>query len=183
MNTGEDKRQTSPTCANIRIHPELFSIDRKVSPYVQGRNSILSQAIKTLESVLLLVHPVQGNFRVPPNCTEYTSGVNRGKCRSPLPSQSNYVCNDFRTIPLSYIGVREVCSSSSQSSCTLQGPNGTGIPNTDYLLFVSASSRTRKLTIFLVLHHPHTIVIIIMSRHPFTLLRHLVWLCRQCCTF
>ncbi|XP_065916685.1 uncharacterized protein [Dysidea avara] len=142
VNTGEDKRQTSPTCANIRIHPELFSIDRKVSPYVQGRNSILSQAIKTLESVLLLVHPVQGNFRVPPNCTEYTSGVNRGKCRSPLPSQSNYVCNDFRTIPLSYIGVREVCSSSSQSSCTLQGPNGTGIPNTDYLLFVSASSRT-----------------------------------------
>ena len=106
--------------------------------YLQGENSLLTRSIRTLESILM-VHPVQGNLRIPPMCTEYTSGVNKGKCRSPLPSQSGYDCGEFGTIPLSYIGVREVCTSSS-STCTLQGPNGVGLPNADYLLFVSASS-------------------------------------------
>ena len=87
-----------------------------------------------------MVHPVQGNLRIPPTCTKYTSGVNKGKCQSPLPSQSSYDCGIFETIPLSYIGVREVCTSSSQNlSCVLQGPDGVGIPNADYLLFVSAT--------------------------------------------
>jgi len=95
-----------------------------------------------------MVHPVQGNLRIPPECTEYTSGVNMGKCRSPLPSQSNFVCGRFGTIPLSHIGVREVCTSYNQnSSCTLQGPDGVGLPNTDYLLFVSASSSSSKFSI------------------------------------
>jgi len=130
------KRQTSPTYANIRIHPEFV---RVVDPYLRGPDSLLSRAIKTLESILM-VHPVQGNLRIPPNCTEYTSGVNKGKCISPLPPQTGYTCGQFTTIPLSYIGVREVCTSPSlNSSCTLQGPNGDGLPNTDYLLFVSAS--------------------------------------------
>jgi len=112
---------------------------------------ILSQAIKTLESVLM-VHPVQGNFHIPPTCTEYTSGVNKGKCRSPLPTQSSYNCGNYGTIPLSYIGVREVCSSSSvRSSCTVQGPTGVGLPNTDYLLFVSASFFTSKLDLVFII--------------------------------
>ena len=99
-----------------------------------------------------MVHPVHGNLRIPPMCTEYTSGVNRGKCTSPLPSQNNYDCGFFGTISSSYIGVREVCTSSSRSSsCSLQGPNGVGLPNSDYLLFVSASFSTRKLTIMDVL--------------------------------
>ncbi|XP_065916878.1 uncharacterized protein [Dysidea avara] len=136
------KRQISPTYANIRIHPELVSVASSAIPYLQGPDSILSRSIKTLESILM-VHPVQGNLRIPPMCTEYTSGVNKGKCRSPLPSQSSYDCGDFGTIPLSYIGVREVCTSYySSSSCTTQGPNGVGLPNADYLLFVSASSST-----------------------------------------
>jgi len=93
-----------------------------------------------------MVHPVLGNLIIPPTCTEYTSGVNKGKCRSPLPSQNSYNCGNYGTISSSYIGVREVCNSSSvRSSCTLQGPNGVGIPNADYLLFVSASFFTSKL--------------------------------------
>ena len=95
-----------------------------------------------------MVHPVEGNLRIPPMCTEYTSGVNKGKCRSPLLSQRNVNCGRFGTIPLSYIGVREVCTSSNQSSsCTLQGPDGVGLPNTDYLLFVSAVYSSSKFSI------------------------------------
>ena len=55
----EEKRQISPTYSNIRIHPEFVSIHSSVDPYVRGPNSILSQAIKTLESVLMF-HPVTG---------------------------------------------------------------------------------------------------------------------------
>ena len=136
------KRQLS--YSNIRIHPVFTNIASTATSFLQGDNTPLSRAINTLES-LLLVYPVQGNILIPPTCTEYTSGLNEGKCRSPLPSQSNYECGEFGVIPLSYIGTREVCTS-SYGSCTMQGPNGTGLANADYILFVSASS-TCKLYI------------------------------------
>ena len=130
------KRQLS--FSNIRIYPVFTNIASTATVFTQGENTPLSRAIDTLQSTLL-VHPVQGNLIIPPLCTEYTFGLNEGKCRSPLPSQSNYRCGEFGVIPLSYIGTREVCTS-SYGSCTKQGPDGPGLPNADYLLFVSASS-------------------------------------------
>ena len=132
-------RQPPKDYSNIRIHTEFSNIASSAVTFLQGADSMLSRSIKTIESILM-VHPMQGKLRIPPMCTEYTSGVNEGKCRSPLPSQSGYNCGEFGTIPKSYIGVREVCTSSlSHASCSSQGPNGTGLPNADYLLFVSAS--------------------------------------------
>jgi len=143
-----EKRQTSPTFANIRIHPEFVSVAPLADPYLRGPDSLLSRSIKALESILM-VHPVQGNLRIPPICTKYTSGVNKGKCRSPLQSQSSYTCGQFNTIPLSYIGVSEVCTSNNESSsCTLQGPNGVGLPNADYLLFVSVVNTSKSIKCF-----------------------------------
>ena len=115
--------------------------------FLQGDNTPLSRAIDTLKSTLM-VRPVQGNFTIPPMCTEYTFGLNEGKCISPLPTQSasDYTCGQFGVIPLSYIGTREVCTS-SDGPCTMEGPNGPGLPNTDYLLFVSAYS-TCKFPLF-----------------------------------
>ena len=50
-----------------------------------------------------------------------------------------YKCGPSALIPLSYIGTREICNSSQDvDSCVMQGPNGSGLPNTNYLLFVSA---------------------------------------------
>ena len=128
------KRQLS--YSNIRIHPILTEVTSSADVYVQGSDSLLSKAIDTLQS-MLQVHPVQGNLTLPPQCTEYTEGLNEGKCMSPLPNQTDYVCGDFGIIPPLYIGTREVCNSSN-SSCTVEGPNGPGLPNADYLLFVSA---------------------------------------------
>ena len=132
------KRQLS--YSNIRIHPIFVS--RRATRLLRGDNTPLSRAIDTLES-LLLVHPVQGNLLIPPSCKEYTSGYNKGKCKSPLPSRSKFRCGQFGVIPLSYIGTREVCTSSN-GLCTTQGPNGPGLPNADYLLFVSISGFTCK---------------------------------------
>ena len=123
--------------SNIRIHPVFTNIASNATKFLQGDNTSLSRALDTLQSTLL-VHPVQGNLIIPPKCTEYTYGTNEGKCESPLPSQDDYECGEFGIIPLSYIGTREVCTS-SYGSCTTEGPDGSGLPNADYLLFVSAS--------------------------------------------
>ena len=138
---GIHKRQSS--YSNIRIHPVFTNVAFTATAFLQGNNTPLSRAIDTLES-LLLVHPVQGNLLIPPTCREYVYGLNVGKCRWPLPSQRNFRCGEFGVIPRSYIGTREVCRSSN-GSCTMQGPNGNGLPNADYLLFVSASSTCKFL--------------------------------------
>ena len=87
-----------------------------------------------------MVRPVQGNLVIPPRCTEFSFGRNEGKCRAPLPSQNTYRCGEFGVIPTEYIGTREVCETSSQAECPQDGPGGAGIPDADYLLFVTASS-------------------------------------------
>ena len=95
-----------------------------------------------------MVRPVQGNLVIPPICRgrEFVSGRNEGKCMAPLPSQDRYRCGVLGIIPTEYIGTREVCETSfSQDGCRQEGPGGAGIPNADYLLFVSASS-TSELT-------------------------------------
>ena len=134
-----NKRQSPDDYSNIRIHVEYTNVDSSADSYVRGPNSVLSDSIKTLESILM-VHPVQGNLIIPPMCDDtWTYGLNEGKCRY-LPYQSNYECGEFGTIPLSYIGTREVCTSYYSGSCTTEGPNGSGLPYADYLLFVSATS-------------------------------------------
>lgn len=85
-----------------------------------------------------MVHPIEEIFILPPNCDEYSTGSNAGKCEGPLSSSISYNCGEIGVIPEEYIGVREVCLS-QDGPCDLGGPNGTGIPNTDYLLFVSAN--------------------------------------------
>ena len=141
---GESVHKRELSYTNIRIHPVLANIASRATVFLQGDNTPLSRAINTLQS-LLLIRPVQGNLTIPPKCTEYTSGLNEGKCVSPLPPQSDYKCGRYGVIPLSYIGAREVCNSSN-SSCATEGPNGPGLPNADYLLFVSVSSTCKCLT-------------------------------------
>ena len=144
QNEGASKRQTSvPNYSNIRIHPELVNITPSVQSYIQASNGPLLNSVRALSNILM-VRPVQGNLVIPPRCQEFTSGLNEGKCRAPLPSQNTYRCGEFGVIPTEYIGTREVCETSDQAECTQDGPDSAGIPNADYLLFVSATS-TREL--------------------------------------
>ena len=107
-------------------------------PHMQDFNNALSKSIDTLQSILM-VHPVDGNLTIEPRCGfVYSGGPNDGKCVPPLIPTSNYTCGEFGVISDDYIGVTEVCSSST-SPCTLEGPNGPGIPEADFLLFVSAA--------------------------------------------
>ena len=137
-----NKRQASQTSAeysSIRIHPVFVNVASSAQSYIQSSNGPLFNSIRTLADVLM-VRPVQGNLVIPPMCSEYTSGLNEGKCQAPLPSQDNYRCGPFGIIPTDYIGTREVCTTSSQVECIEDGPDGAGIPDADYLLFVSATT-------------------------------------------
>ena len=131
------KRQITADYSNIRIFPFLTNIDPEIAPLVNETNSSLSRSIEILESILK-VDPVEGSFILPPICNEYNSGINKGRCEYPLPLNVTYNCGDFGVVPDEYIGVRTVCP--VNQSCYLDGPNGTGISNTDFLLFVSAVS-------------------------------------------
>ena len=138
---GEKVHKRESGYSNIRIHPVFTNIASTTSSFLEGDNTPLSRAIDTLQSTLL-VHPVQGNLTIPPKCTEYYYGLNKGKCRQSSISSSDYRCGEFGVIPSSYIGTREVCNT-SYGSCETDGPNGPGLPNADYLLFVSASSTSK----------------------------------------
>lgn len=130
------KRQTfTANYSNIRIFPFLTNIDPEIAPLLNQSNSRLSRSIEILESILM-VNPLEGNFILPPICNEYNSGINEGRCEDPLPLNVTYNCGEFGVVPDEYIGVRAVCP--ANESCYLDGPNGTGISDTDYLLFVSA---------------------------------------------
>ena len=141
QNEGANKRQASADYSNIRIHTEFV---RGSTSYLKSPNGPFSNAIKALSSILM-VRPVQGNLVIQPFCREYTYGLNEGKCRAPLPSQSNFKCGEFGVIPREYIGTRQVCRNSYIPDCVEEGPNGAGIPDADYLLFVSAVT-TSELT-------------------------------------
>ena len=158
--------------SNIRIHPVVAGpLISSASAYLQGPDTPLSKAIETLQSVLL-VHPVQGNLKIPPRCTEHSSGLNKGKCKAPLPSQSTFKCGGTSNIPLSYIGTREVCTS-SDGLCTTEGPDGPGLPNADYLLFASTFSCK-----FFINSRPHSIHIIFICYCCLVLLH--VYSCNNC---
>ena len=129
---------TSAEYSSIRIHPVFVNVDSSAQSYIQSSNGPLFNSIRTLADVLM-VRPVQGNLVIPPKCSEYTSGLNEGKCEAPLPSQDDYRCGPFGIIPTDYIGTREVCATSSEDECIEDGPDGPGIPDADYLLFVSAA--------------------------------------------
>lgn len=125
----------------MRIHLEYKNFNNLTQLFLLGSNSPLSRSIETLQSILM-VRPVEGNLTIPPQCEEYTDGLNTGKCISPLPSQDNYTCGEYGNIPLDFIGAREVCSSVN-GSCRLEGPNGGGVPNADYLLFFTVFSSSK----------------------------------------
>jgi len=140
---GETMHKRDSDYSNIRIHPILGVGTDAYSEYVQGNDSALSRALDTLQRALL-VHPVQGNLTIPPICDEYTTGLNEGKCMSSLPNQTEFECGDLGIVPHQYIGTREVCNSAN-GSCIVEGPDGPGLPNADYLLFVSISASTGEM--------------------------------------
>ena len=139
-NSSRAKRQTAQEFAPIRITP-YFVNQRSSSDYnITGPNGPVMRAIELLSNTLL-VRPIEGNITIPPECTEWTYGRHRGKCRY---LHTNTECGIFR-VPAQFVGTREVCSSRYSYRCYERGPDGEGASDTDFLLFVGTEYHSKEI--------------------------------------
>ena len=115
----------------IRITPHFIEpLSSTFRSQLITQTGVLMKVL-SLISQTLLVRPISGGFTIPPGCNKYTYGANTGKCRY---MHTTTRCGSI-TVPRQFVGKRELCSSSS-GSCYDSGPDGGGVANTDFLLFV-----------------------------------------------
>ena len=132
---GHEKRLAGGV-SPIRITPYFIEpLSSTFRSQLIGQTGVFMKVI-SLISQTLLVRKISGSFTIPPECDEYTSGANVGKCRA---MHTNTRCGSY-AVPRQFVGKRELCSSSS-GSCYDSGPDGGGVANTDFLLFVGTESK------------------------------------------
>ena len=133
--SGERTKRQAASFSPIRITPVLMEpINSLYRDKLTSPSGPLMRVVDYLEKTLR-VRSIQGNLKIPPSCSEYTYGVNDGKCRRAV-LHTTTQCGIF-TVSSQYLGTREVCPfSTSTTGCYQSGPNGVGAANTDYLLFV-----------------------------------------------
>ena len=126
---GHEKRSTTGF-SPIRITPHFIEpLSSTFHSQLTSQNGALMKVLSLLSNTLQ-VRPIPGSFTIPPKCDKYTYGKNIGKCRSIRTT----LCGSY-TVPSQYVGKRELCTSPS-GSCYEAGPDGAGVVNTDFLLFV-----------------------------------------------
>lgn len=99
----------------------------------------LQQAVDLL-SEALSVHRVQGKFRIEPNfacSTTFACGGGTCSCDAASTTITPRTCGALLTIPDEHIGAVPACNA-SVSQCVLVGPNGAGLDDTDFALYVTA---------------------------------------------
>ena len=120
----------------IRITPYFIEpLSSTFRSQLIGQTGVFMKVI-SLISQTLFVRQISGGFTIPPECDVYTSGANVGKCRV---MHTNTRCGSY-TVPRQFVGKRELCSSPS-GSCYDSGPDGGGVANTDFLLFVGTECK------------------------------------------
>lgn len=125
----------------IRITPHLIQGSIiGVPDAVFAAGGPLQQAVDLL-SEALSVHRVQGKFRILPNIiacnTTFACGGGSCSCDAASTTITPRTCGDLLTIPDEHIGVVPACNA-SVSQCVLVGPNGAGLDDTDFALYVTA---------------------------------------------
>ena len=132
--SGHEKRSTTEF-SPIRITPHFVEpLSSTFRTQLTSQNGVLMKVLSLLSNTLQ-VRPIPGSFTIPPKCDEYTYGRNVGKCRNMRTTQ----CGSY-TVPSQFVGKRELCTSSS-GLCYEAGPDGAGVANTDFLLFVRTQSK------------------------------------------
>ena len=127
----------------IRITPHFIKPLSNTFQFQLTNQTGVFMKVLSLISRTLLVRRISGNMTIPPTCDEYTYGTNIGKCRV---LHTTTQCGPY-VVPSQLIGTRQVCSS-AYGFCHENGANGTGMANTDLLLFVGTQGRyTSKITL------------------------------------
>ena len=127
-----------PLFNNIRITTHVLpGLDNRLVGVVTSPSGALQRAIQTI-SGSLLVRPLRGNFTIPYPCVEWTSGINKGKCRPPSGSAAGVQCGPL-AVPAQFVGARDTCQSANASVCNRTQQQGSGA-NADFLLLVGSAN-------------------------------------------
>ncbi|XP_067680772.1 ciliated left-right organizer metallopeptidase-like isoform X2 [Haliotis asinina] len=133
-----NKRATKNRYQSIRIKPEYNFGKGLFGDEVDILKDTVGRAIRK-SSQILSVKPVMGPLllsRTP--CTKtWSSGINKGKC-SQLDGIKQDYCMDYFKIPKSHLKGYSVYNGRSQSVPFHHEPDGVGIENADYVLYVTA---------------------------------------------
>ena len=139
------KRQSQEEFAPIRIHTVF---DSSVTALPAARKIFQAssgpfQRALTVLSNSLLVRPFQGNFTIPPLCTNYiTNGSNAGKCFADSVNPAT-ACGTYFNVSADFVGSIEACTTAN-GSCALAGPDGSGVAGADFVLFAGATTSKFK---------------------------------------
>ena len=138
---GERRKRQAVEYEPIRITPHLIQDSiTGVPDAVFAAGGPLSQAVALL-SEALSVHRVQGKFRIQPaltSCsTTFACGGGTCSCDSASTTLAPRTCGDLVTIPDEHIGTVPACNV-SVSQCVSVGPNGDGLDDTDFVLYITA---------------------------------------------
>ena len=108
-------------------------------PSVLASNGTLSVAIELI-SEALSVRPSNKRLLFTPPCVDETtsSTLCEEGANCTCTNLTTLQCGPYATVPNDHIGVRSVCDGNGM--CSLQGPNGTGLADVDFVLYVTALS-------------------------------------------
>ena len=135
---GGHEKRSAAGFTPIRITPHFVEpLSSTFRTQLTSQNGVLMKVLSLLSNTLQ-VHPIPGSFTIPPKCDKHTYGKNIGKCRNLRTTQ----CGSY-TVPSQFVGKREFCTSSS-GSCYEAGPDGAGVANTDFLLFVRTQCKSHN---------------------------------------
>ena len=138
--SGAWKRQSQVEFAPIRIHTVF---DSSISTSLVSREIFRASSgpfhrALTVLSNSLLVRPFQGNLTIPPLCTNYiTNGSNAGKCFADSVDPAT-ACGTYFNVSPDLVGTIDACTTAS-GSCTLAGPDGSGVAGADFILFAGVT--------------------------------------------
>ena len=131
-----DTEEYQPIRITTILIPENLDL-----PSVTGENGSLTQAIEFI-SQALSVRPAVVPILFTPLCIDETNNSTRLCEEGDNCTCTNITtlrCGPYATVPDQHIGLRNVCS--ADGNCSLQGPNGTGISDTDFVLYVTATDQ------------------------------------------
>eukprot|EP01137_Pigoraptor_chileana_P036542 Opistho-2@32345 len=140
-NGNRSRRADASTYAAFRVVPYFVDVDSSNAELTTDKisfikNVIIPRAVDFLNKALKVI-PVQGNLQLKRQCYSWCSGGGVIKCKD---YGGDMTCGEA-TVPSVHIAPAGLYSG---SGCTPTGPvaqpSGPGVPNADYILYVTANS-------------------------------------------
>ena len=128
----DGERQQSPKPIRISLHYVTANISADVLSMLQSTNGPVRSAVTFFQS-FLSVNRFNENLKAPPSCQN--SAVDLSQC--PLNELTPSMCGPHVQVPADHTSAAIICNL-AMSSCFPLGTDGTGVADSDYVLYVTS---------------------------------------------